>query len=67
MATLEKSRLEDRIEEAPIVAPGHTPGTVTDRITGPIFGKTPAWWLLGFAAAFGLLMVLLTSVTWLFI
>jgi molybdopterin-containing oxidoreductase family membrane subunit len=66
MATLEKSRLEDRIVEAPIVAPGHTPGTVTDRITGPIFGKTPAWWFLGFAAAFGLLMVLLTSVTWLF-
>ena len=41
--------------------------TVTDRISETIFGATPRWWLLGFAAAFGLLMVLLASVTWLFV
>jgi molybdopterin-containing oxidoreductase family membrane subunit len=71
MATLEKSRLPATVAkpyEAPIVGPGHTAGTVTDKIADVILRReTPKWWLLGFAVAFALLMVLLTAVTWLFI
>src|SRR5947209_1986008 len=71
MATLEKNPglpATVKPDQAPIVAPGHTAGTVTDKISDVILTKhTPKWWLLGFAAAFSLLMVFLTAVTWLFI
>jgi Ni/Fe-hydrogenase subunit HybB-like protein len=71
MATLEKTGLPApplKPHEAPIVAPGHTAGSVTDKIADVILRKeTPKWWLLGFTAAFCLLMVFLTAVTWLFV
>jgi Ni/Fe-hydrogenase subunit HybB-like protein len=71
MATLEKTGLPApplKPHQEPIVAPGHTPGSVTDKIADVILRKeTPKWWLLGFTAAFCLLMVFLTAVTWLFV
>jgi Ni/Fe-hydrogenase subunit HybB-like protein len=70
MATLEKTGLPAPVAkpyQAPIVGPGHTAGTVTDKIADVILRReTPKWWLLGFAIAFALLMVFLTAVTWLF-
>ncbi|HEY0511967.1 MAG TPA: NrfD/PsrC family molybdoenzyme membrane anchor subunit [Thermoanaerobaculia bacterium] len=70
MATLENTGLPappQKPYEAPIVGPGHTAGTVTDKIADVILRKeTPKWWLLGFAVAFSLLMMFLTAVTWLF-
>jgi len=68
MATLEKlPPPPPKPAEVPIVAPGHTPGTVTDKISDVILRReTPKWWLLGFTVAFALLMVFLASVTWLF-
>ncbi|HXU30212.1 MAG TPA: NrfD/PsrC family molybdoenzyme membrane anchor subunit [Thermoanaerobaculia bacterium] len=67
MATLD-TRLEPlpaKPEKAPMIAPGHTPGTVTEHIASipltPI-QKTPKWWLGGFAVAFLVLMVFLWSV-----
>jgi Ni/Fe-hydrogenase subunit HybB-like protein len=70
MATLEKNHglpVTVKPDVPPIVGPGHTAGTVTDKISDVILTKhTPKWWLLGFAAAFSLLMVFLTAVTWLF-
>src|ERR1044071_4140378 len=50
----------------PIVAPGHTPGTVTDQISSVVLRRTPRWWYLGFGISFMILMVFLASVTWLF-
>ena len=69
MATLEKTGLAPaKPYVPPIVGPGHTAGTVTDKIADVILRKqTPKWWLLGFAIAFALLMVFLTAVTWLFV
>jgi Ni/Fe-hydrogenase subunit HybB-like protein len=71
MATLEKTGLPatpPKPYQAPIVGPGHTPGSVTDKISDVILRRqTPKWWLVGFAAAFSLLMVFLTAVTWLFV
>src|SRR5262245_49584800 len=49
----------------PIVAPGHTPATVTDKISSVVLERTPRWWYLGFGISFCLLMVFLASVTWL--
>src|SRR4051794_14121476 len=71
MATLEKNHgLPATVKPnvPPIVGPGHTAGTVTDKIADVILTKrTPKWWLLGFAAAFSGLMMFLTAVTWLFL
>jgi Ni/Fe-hydrogenase subunit HybB-like protein len=54
-------------ERPPIIAPGHTPATVTDKISSVVLRKTPRWWFLGFAVSFALLMVFLYSVTVLFV
>jgi Ni/Fe-hydrogenase subunit HybB-like protein len=52
----------------PVIAPGHTFATITDKISAIVLTRgTPAGWFLGFANAFGLLMLFLMAVTWLFI
>jgi Ni/Fe-hydrogenase subunit HybB-like protein len=70
MATLEKNHglpAALKPDEPPIVAPGHTPGSVTDKIADVVQTRhTPKWWLVGFAIAFMGLMMFLTAVTWLF-
>jgi molybdopterin-containing oxidoreductase family membrane subunit len=52
---------------APIVGPGYTMGSVTDKISAIVlvrpYGRR---WVLGFAVSFVLMMVLLVSVTYLF-
>src|SRR5262249_54828127 len=51
-----------------VIAPGHTLGSVTDKISSIVLTrKTPRGWYLGFAFAFLLTMVLLVSVTYLLI
>jgi len=50
----------------PIVAPGHTPGTVTDKISSVVLAKTPKWWFPAFALAFALLNLFLIAVGYLF-
>jgi len=48
----------------PVIAPGHTFGTVTDKISSIVLGRrTPMWWYIGFGIALmfaGLLFVSLT-------
>ncbi len=52
----------------PIIAPGHTFQSVTDKIGAVVLeGKTPWGWWLGFAIAFSGLMMMLVSVTYLFV
>ncbi len=48
---------------APIIGPGHSFGTVTDKVGDVVLTKkTPLGWLGGFAVSFGLLMLLLVAV-----
>src|SRR6266704_3391743 len=48
--------------EQPIVGPGHTFGTVTDKISTIVLQRrTPLGWWLGFAAGFALLQLLLLA------
>ena len=49
-----------------VIAPGHTAATVTDKIAAVVLQRTPLWFYPAFAAAFGLLMLLLYGVTFLF-
>src|SRR5215471_8894375 len=51
---------------APVIAPGHTFGTVTDKISSIVLTrKTPLGWYLGFGAAMTLTLLLLTALTYL--
>ncbi len=53
---------------APVLEPGHTYGSVTDKISSIVLtGRTPLAWIIGFTISFILMMVLLVSVTWLFV
>jgi Ni/Fe-hydrogenase subunit HybB-like protein len=47
----------------PVIGPGHTFGSVTDKIASLVLTtKTPIGWFVGFAISFGLLMVMLATV-----
>jgi Ni/Fe-hydrogenase subunit HybB-like protein len=52
--------------EQPIIGPGHTFASVTDKIASIVLSKkTPLSWMLGFAAAFALMNVLLVALAYL--
>jgi len=52
--------------QAPLIGPGHTLGTVTDRIAAVVLtAPTPRAWWVGFAVGFALLLVLLDAVAYL--
>lgn len=54
--------------DVPIIAPGHTLASVTDKISGVVLsGTQPNAWYVGFAIAFALLSGLLISVSYLFV
>ncbi|MEX2169013.1 MAG: NrfD/PsrC family molybdoenzyme membrane anchor subunit [Pirellulales bacterium] len=50
-------------DSTPVVAPGHTPGSVTDKISEIVLtrGTSRGWWL-GFAVAFCLVMLMLYAI-----
>jgi Ni/Fe-hydrogenase subunit HybB-like protein len=53
---------------SPVIAPGHTLGTVTDKISSIVLTrKTSVGWYAGFSAAFLLTVMLAVSVTYLFV
>ena len=55
-----------RHRRPPVLEPGHTFGSVTDKISAiTLTSRTPRGWLIGFGIAFLLTMVLLASVAYL--
>src|SRR5512137_3050523 len=53
---------------AAIIAPGHTFGTITDKISAIVLRRrTPVGWIIGFGIAFSLVMVLMVALTYLFV
>jgi Ni/Fe-hydrogenase subunit HybB-like protein len=51
----------------PVLAPGHTYASVTDKISAIVLsGRTPRGWLIGFGLSFALAMVLLVAIAYLF-
>jgi Ni/Fe-hydrogenase subunit HybB-like protein len=54
--------------ETPVIAPGHTFATITDKISAIVLTRrTPAGWFVGFAIAVSFLMLLMVAVTWLMV
>ncbi|HYU32772.1 MAG TPA: NrfD/PsrC family molybdoenzyme membrane anchor subunit [Thermoanaerobaculia bacterium] len=66
MATLDDAPLA-KPYRPPVVAPGHTPATVTDKISSVVLQRTPKWWYPAFGISFLLLMILLMAMTKLFL
>lgn len=67
MADSPTDKLAQHSMSVPIIGPGHDYASVTDKISHIVLTrKTPKWWILGFAAAFALVMLLLYSITYLF-
>jgi len=54
--------------DVPVIAPGHTFATITDKISAIVLTRrTPLGWFLGAGIAFAFLMMFLMAVTWLLI
>src|SRR5712671_3326665 len=67
MADSPADKLAEQGLPAPILGPGHDFASVTDKISAIVLSrKPPKWWILGFAGAFALVMLLLFSITYLF-
>jgi molybdopterin-containing oxidoreductase family membrane subunit len=57
-----------RHDLGPVIEPGHTFASVSDKISAVVLtGKTPRGWFIGFALSFALTMVLLVSVSYLLV
>jgi molybdopterin-containing oxidoreductase family membrane subunit len=58
----------DEFTGAPILGPGHSFGSVTDKISAIVLSRrTPLWWVYGFLISFALVILLTVSVTYLFV
>jgi molybdopterin-containing oxidoreductase family membrane subunit len=61
-------RHDPSLEQPPVIEPGHTFASVTDKISSAVLTrKTPLGWYVGFAIGFALVQLLLVSLTYLFI
>ncbi|HET6266430.1 MAG TPA: NrfD/PsrC family molybdoenzyme membrane anchor subunit [Acidobacteriota bacterium] len=60
---------EEHIQaQPPVIQPGHTFASVTDKISSIVLArKTPLGWFIGFGLSFALVMLLLFSITKLFL
>jgi Ni/Fe-hydrogenase subunit HybB-like protein len=68
MADRPTDKLAEQAPQEPILAPGYNFASVTDKISAIVLvRRPPRWWILGFAGAFALVMLLLYSVTYLFV
>src|ERR1700690_4330883 len=67
MADSPSDKLAEQMASEPILGPGYDIGSVSDKISAIVMiRKPPKWWILGFAGAFALVMMLLYSITYLF-
>jgi molybdopterin-containing oxidoreductase family membrane subunit len=75
MADITRTRPEDGFilqpahpdaDKAPVIRPGHTFESVTEKITSLVFNRTPTGWYIGIAVLGLLLMLFTTSVGYLF-
>src|SRR5690349_3997726 len=68
MADSPADKLAEQAVNQPILAPGYNYASVTDKISAIVLiRRPPKWWILGFAGAFALVMLLLYATTYLFI
>ncbi len=57
--------VKESVPGARFLAPGHNFGSITDKISGLIIGKTPLSWFVGFLIGFSILQLLLVAIVYL--
>jgi Ni/Fe-hydrogenase subunit HybB-like protein len=68
MAEVHDNSVRERPEHQPLIGPGHTYRSVTEKISSIVLtSRMPRGWILGFAFSFALVMVLLYAVTYLLV
>jgi len=56
------------VMDPPVIAPGHTFATITDKISAIVLTRhTPTGWFIGLLISFAVMMLFLTAATWLLI
>src|ERR1700686_2801568 len=66
MADSPADKLAEKMASVPVLGPGYDYGSVTDKISHIVLSrKPPKWWILGFAGAFLLVMMLMYATTYL--
>jgi molybdopterin-containing oxidoreductase family membrane subunit len=66
MADSPSDKLAEQMASAPVLGPGYDYGSVTDKISAIVLSRRPPkWWILGFAGAFVLVMMLMYALTYL--
>jgi Ni/Fe-hydrogenase subunit HybB-like protein len=63
MSVLDPTRLPPGPVEPPVIAPGHSPASVTDKISSMVLGKMPLWFYGGMGFMFLGVLMLLVSLT----
>lgn len=67
MSTVSQPHDDVRIEKKkshPVIEPGHTYATVTDKISSIVLKRrTPIWWFIGFGIAFLIVQMLMMTIT----
>src|ERR1700733_3851307 len=67
MAHNTPQRSPDSVLPSPVVDPAYTAASVTDKISSIVLTKrTPPGWIFGFMISFFCLMILNTSIVWIF-
>ncbi|MCM2314654.1 MAG: polysulfide reductase NrfD [Thermoanaerobaculia bacterium] len=57
---------QSRFDRPPVIAPGHSFGSITDKISSIVLRKdTPKGWILGFGIAFIFVMMMMYAIAWL--
>ena len=68
MASADQPSRRGLEDSGPVIGPGYTYGSVTDKISAIVLSrKTPAGWWIGFGISFLLVIVLLVAVTYLLV
>ena len=57
---------DEKLKLPPVIKGRHTLSEVTERISTPVFQRTPLLWFLGFGLCFALLMLFMAAITYLF-
>jgi len=65
MSDSPSDKLAEQMASVPLIDPGYDYGSVTDKISHIVLKRPPKWWILGFAGAFALVMLLFYAITYL--
>jgi len=68
MADNPSEKLAEQLAAAPVLGPGYSYASVTEKISAIVLRRrTPLWWIMGFSISFALVMLLMLALTYLLV